>query len=629
MDQNLESFAKKISKTRTHAPNMGDYIQGVSYERVIGDFESNRPVTVVTLSKDEIASPELEKCIDLGLFDKDIKAGRKVVIKCSDKDLAFNQEEAMRLIKNHEALSKNGGEMVFEETISKSSSFFNDSFDLQQNDVLVSFPEMMKVNAKLTRLADMVKQISKRNHLSPYEKYLLCHKVVSEMQYYFEADDPLKKHLRYFSSQSYIETVTKNAGCCVGKAEYLRALLSMVGIKACTIGIDADREEATYFASRGFPEEAQESMKVVKNKEHSDFATNHRVTLISLDDSKYGMHGIFVGDASSKGAPDTIPVGVNLDKLFNYGGLYDDGERICDFLDDLPSAKKQKKDYSNYKQELASVINVLGRSATFNQYRHQKVLEAFSRLEQARIAKAPFFLPLGPHYKIDEIYKNMYPAAFGRIIKGEISKITNEDLEFLGENPKEFWTGVTMILPSAFRGCTNLVTITIPYGVTMIGFGAFSGCTNLKSVTLSNSIKIIRSDTFKDCTSLENITISDEVISIECDAFLGCTSLEKIRLEYAKGKFVDVKYEELYAMAGVDVDDGLNKAAIAKVKAIVSQRVARGELKEVEVSQKKKAGFSILEAVVAAARTRKLNNQKIAEMGDMKKAISSKERVKC
>lgn len=628
MEQNLQTLAKKISRTKTYAPNLDNYIQSVSYERVIGGFESNKPVAVVTLSKDEIVSPELEQCIEHGLFNNDIQAGRKIVIKCSDKDLAFNQEEAMRLVKNHEALSKRGGEMMFEESVRRGLFYKENSLGVEINDVLVSFPEMMKVNAKLTNIANAVNKISEKNHFSPYEKYLLCHKIISQMKYYHEENDPLKKYTPYFASQSYIETVTKNAGCCVGKAEYLRALLSMVGIKSCTFSLDSDREIAALYDALGYPKEARKTMKKVNNKEHSDLFTNHRITLIALDDSKYGMHGVFAGDAACEGAADTIPLGTKLDAWFNYGGLYSDGKVLCDFLCDLPTSTKQSKDYSEYKQNLSNHKNVLGGSEMFNRYRHKKALEAFSRLEQTRISKAPYQQKASAaKKKIDEIYEKMYPATFGRILKGEISKITNDDLELLREDPKAFWSGVTMIFPGAFQDCTNIIGMTIPEGVKQIGTGAFRGCTNLRSITIPKSVKIIRSSLFEDCAKLANIIISDEVTLIEYDAFKGCANLKEIRFEYARGRFVDIGFEEFYAMAGVEINDDLNKNAIAKIKAVVSQRVASGELTEIEPQQKKKAKHSLFDAVIAATKTKIINREKISKMGRATKAVSNKDRV--
>lgn len=631
MDQNLDYLANKIARTKTFAPSMGGYIQGVSYERVIGNFESNRPVTVVTLSKDEIASPELKKCIEGGLFNNDINAGRKVVVKCSDKDLAFNREEAMKLIENHEALSKNGGEMVFEETILAGSSPTSRSYNMKFNDVLVSFPEMMKVNEKLTRFADVVKKISEKNQLSPYEQYLLCHKIVSNMEYYWESNG----QSLYHSSQSYIETVAKNAGCCVGKAEYLRALLSMVGIKACTIGVDSDRELAIYYSAMGDQKTAHAFIKRVNKKDSNSLRTNHRITLVSLDDPKYGMHGVFAGDPSTEDAPETIPIGTHLDVLFNYSVLYDDGREICKFLNGLPNAKKQKKDYSQYKQRLANHDKMLGRSGTFNQYRHQKALEAFSRLERARISNAPQKLKaFDANLRINRIYKRMYSTTIKRILKGEIpkitngeiKKITNHDLEYLKNDPKLFWSGVARIMPGAFQDCTKLTSITIPYSVKQIHKGAFNRCKNLKSVKIPKSIKTISFSTFLDCTSLVDVTISDAVTTIERDAFKGCTSLEEIGFEYSKGKFVKVKLEEFYAMGGVEANDELNKNALEKIRTIVTQRVESGELQEVEPQQKKKAGFSVLNAVIAAARTKAFNLDNISKAGKIAKAASSEGR---
>lgn len=76
-----------------------------------------------------------------------------------------------------------------------------------------------------------------------------------------------------------------------------------------------------------------------------------------------------------------------------------------------------------------------------------------------------------------------------------------------------------------FKGCTNLLSITIPNSVTTIGAIAFEGCSNLRTVILGSQLMSIGEYAFQSCTSLYSITIPDSVTSIGEFAFSGCKSL--------------------------------------------------------------------------------------------------------
>jgi len=80
---------------------------------------------------------------------------------------------------------------------------------------------------------------------------------------------------------------------------------------------------------------------------------------------------------------------------------------------------------------------------------------------------------------------------------------------------------VTRIGDSAFKGCSNLTSITIPSSVTSIGDYTFYDCAKLKSVTIPNSVTSIGNSVFGNCSSLGSITLPNSITSIGDFAFSG------------------------------------------------------------------------------------------------------------
>ncbi len=83
---------------------------------------------------------------------------------------------------------------------------------------------------------------------------------------------------------------------------------------------------------------------------------------------------------------------------------------------------------------------------------------------------------------------------------------------------------------SAFSGCSNLTSVTIPNSVTSIDSEAFSGCRNLTSVTIPNSVTSIGYNAFYDCWGLSSVTIPNSVTSIGKLAFYNCLGLTSLTM---------------------------------------------------------------------------------------------------
>lgn len=65
------------------------------------------------------------------------------------------------------------------------------------------------------------------------------------------------------------------------------------------------------------------------------------------------------------------------------------------------------------------------------------------------------------------------------------------------------------------------------YRVTRIGHSAFKNCTNLVSVSIPLSVTRIDGYAFENCTKLASVSISDSVTQISGKAFAGCQSINK------------------------------------------------------------------------------------------------------
>ena len=82
--------------------------------------------------------------------------------------------------------------------------------------------------------------------------------------------------------------------------------------------------------------------------------------------------------------------------------------------------------------------------------------------------------------------------------------ITTADIPTRITHKGEGYT-VTKIMDSAFKGLSNLTSVTIPNTVTFIGQSAFSFCNALEEITIPSSVKVISSNAFSQCSKLKRV----------------------------------------------------------------------------------------------------------------------------
>ncbi len=401
----------------------------------------------ITLTKDQLINPLLKQCLEQGYFDK-IKKNCYIDFICKDGDLFFDENETKLLLENYQAIV---GEMTIEEIIKnrrivRDQLFFEETIfgkmhtESPKGKLIESYPEtksvkrrfseIIEINKKLSTIAEKINNLPEQ--LSPFEKYLLCHKVASNIEFFYNGGVNE-------SSQSFVDTVKTNKGCCVGKAQYLRALLYMVGIKACDIKIfdhrldlaklkdyvKNGRDGSITIESTGETYTFEKGTEVlIKQFSRNDtkHRLNHEINLVELNDENYDIHGIFAADNHSKGCINNcyIPLEGNIDTIFNFSSFYSSAEDVCKFLDKLDTKENKKlgekqadKIYKEYYKIGERLSKSDGEDILYNDHNHSiktmQAIESRIRLEEAPLAGSiPFKVLEKAQAKIDKIYKNYF-----------------------------------------------------------------------------------------------------------------------------------------------------------------------------------------------------------------------------
>ena len=120
---------------------------------------------------------------------------------------------------------------------------------------------------------------------------------------------------------------------------------------------------------------------------------------------------------------------------------------------------------------------------------------------------------------------------------------------------------VTSIGDYAFYWCSGLTSVTIGNGVTSIGDYAFSGCSGLTSVTIGNGVTSIGKCAFEVCSGLTSVTIPDSVTSIGGSAFSGCSGLTSVTIGGGVTSIGDYAFYNCSGLTSVTIPDSVTSIA--------------------------------------------------------------------
>ena len=159
--------------------------------------------------------------------------------------------------------------------------------------------------------------------------------------------------------------------------------------------------------------------------------------------------------------------------------------------------------------------------------------------------------------QVDGIYYNLIP-------KEKVAEVISIGIKYSGSVtiPERFnYNGViytvTSIGGTAFAGCSDLTSVTIPNTVTSIGASAFQGCSGLTSITIPNSVSQIGNYAFYGCSGLSSVTIPNSVTRISGSVFQRCSGLTSITIPNSVTAIEGESFRYCYGLTSVTIPNSV------------------------------------------------------------------------
>ena len=139
---------------------------------------------------------------------------------------------------------------------------------------------------------------------------------------------------------------------------------------------------------------------------------------------------------------------------------------------------------------------------------------------------------------------------------------------------------VRVIDNTAFVGCSNLKSVTIPSSVTMIGNYAFAQCSSLTSITIPSSVRSIGLGAFRECDNLiqvdngilyvdkwaigydkpdTTISLRENTVGIADYAFSGWGKLKSITIPSSMTYIGDYAFRNCGSLTSITIPDSVEQ----------------------------------------------------------------------
>lgn len=117
--------------------------------------------------------------------------------------------------------------------------------------------------------------------------------------------------------------------------------------------------------------------------------------------------------------------------------------------------------------------------------------------------------------------------------------------------------GVSVLINSAFSGCSRLDSIALPKTLTTIQPYAFYFCSNLRHINIPDSVNTISDHAFEECSRLDSVSVPKAVASLQDSAFKSCTGLGSVSLPEGIGGIGNNVFQGCSNLTSVDIPDSV------------------------------------------------------------------------